>query len=160
LYCNKVCIDKNNLSEHITKHHLQVKIRCKFVNCGQYFHTQTEAEKHFEQQHQKIEENKKYCCLKCNFRSASKYRVKYHHYRMHGDKILLCSKCSRCFSSSFTLKEHQKRVHSPLQVNVCPHCNKSMLNIRRHLKQEKCKSCQKILLCVGVARLHKRLCKL
>jgi KRAB domain-containing zinc finger protein len=158
LYCNKICMDKNLLDSHIYKHHSGVKIRCKFVNCGQYFHTQTEADEHFEQQHQKIEENKKYRCLKCNFRSAYKLNVKTHIYRMHGEKMLPCSKCSRCFSSSYTLKVHIKRAHSP--PKVCPYCNKCYVDIRVHLRQDKCKRCQKVLLCVRVAQLHKKLCKL
>jgi hypothetical protein len=161
LYCNKIFIDKDVLSDHITKHHLLVKIRCKFVNCGQYFHTQTEADKHFRQQHQKIEENKKYRCLKCNFRATCKYNVKYHFYAVHGEKSLPCRKCSRCFSSSFTLKAHIKQAHSTRKSQkVCPYCNKSIINIRMHLKQEKCKRCQKVLLCVRVAQLHKTFCKL
>jgi hypothetical protein len=158
LYCNKICIDKDVLKYHINRVHSAVKIVCKFIKCGQHFHTQIEADKHFEQQHQQIEENKKYRCLKCNFRSVSKYSVKYHNYRMHGEKILPCSKCSKCFNSSFTLKDHVKRTHSP--PKVCSHCNKCYVDIRMHLKQEKCKSCQKVLLCIGVAQLHKTLCKL
>jgi hypothetical protein len=157
LYCDKICIDKNALVKHINWHHSAVKILCKFFGCGQYFHTQTEADEHFEEQHEKIEENKKYRCLKCNYRSPCKYRVKYHISRMHGEKILQCLKCSKCYNSSFTLKDHVKRAHSP--PKVCPHCNKSYFNIRVHLKQENCKRCQKVLLCVCVARLHKKLCK-
>jgi hypothetical protein len=158
LYCNKICIDKHMLNRHINNHHSAVKIICKFFQCVQYFHTQTEADKHFEQQHQKIEENKKYRCLKCNYRSASNWHFKDHISRMHGEKILPCPKCSRYFSSSRNLKTHIKLVHSP--PKVCPHCNKSMLNIRMHLKQEKCKSCCKVLVCLRVAKLHKKLCKL
>jgi KRAB domain-containing zinc finger protein len=158
LYCNKVCIDKDVLKNHINRHHSAVKILCKFFNCRQYFHTQIEADKHFEQLHQKIEENKKYRCLKCNYRADYKQSVKFHNYRMHEEKLLPCSKCSRCFSSSFTLKYHIKHAHSPQEV--CPHCHKSYLHIRIHLKQEKCKRCQKVLLCVCEAQLHKTLCKL
>jgi hypothetical protein len=160
LYCNKVFIDKYGLNIHVNKHHSAVKVICKFFTCGQYFRTQTEADEHFEQQHQKIEENKKYRCFKCNFRAALKINVKYHIYRMHGEKMLQCPKCTKCFISSIILKEHLKRMHLPLKVNVCPHCNKSILNIRNHLKQEKCKRCQKVLLCLGLAHLHKKLCKL
>jgi len=53
LYCNKICIDKNLLDSHINWHHSAVKILCKFFNCCQYFHTQTEADKHFELRHKK-----------------------------------------------------------------------------------------------------------
>jgi hypothetical protein len=157
LYCNRIYKDKNVLSSHINITHSAVKILCNFINCRKYFHTQTEADEHFEQQHQKIEENKKYRCLKCNFRSAYKYKVKIHNSRMHGEKILLCPKCSKCFCSSFTLKYHIKQAHSPRKV--CPHCNKSILQIRTHLKQEKCKRCQEVLMCVCVAQLHKKSCK-
>jgi hypothetical protein len=158
LYCNKICIDKNVLDRHISQNHSVVKIICKFFQCGQYFHTQTEADEHFEQQHQKMEENKKYGCLKCNYRSANKHHFKDHISRMHGEKILPCPKCSKCFSSSVALKHHLKQAHSP--PKVCPHCNNSYVDIRMHLKQEKCKRCQKVLICVRVARLHKKLCKL
>jgi KRAB domain-containing zinc finger protein len=158
LYCNKICIDKHVLSNHIRKNHSAVKILCKFFHCGQYFHTQTEADEHFEQQHQKMEENKKYHCLKCNFKTASQNNFKNHISRMHGEKILPCPKCSRCFSSSLTLKVHMKQVHSPRKI--CPHCDKSYLHIKRHLKQEKCNRCQEVLMCIHVAQLHKKLCKL
>jgi KRAB domain-containing zinc finger protein len=158
LYCNKICIDKDVLNTHINRHHSAVKINCKFFRCSQYFHTQTEAEKHFERQHQKMEKNKKYCCFKCNYRSACKKSIKRHIFRMHGEKNVHCPKCSRCYNSSYTLKDHVKREHSP--PKVCPHCNKSYSNIRMHLKQEKCKRCQKVLLCLRVAQLHKKLCKL
>jgi hypothetical protein len=158
LYCNKICIDKRVMKQHINKHHSAVKILCKFFNCGQYFHTKTEADEHFEQQHKKMEENKKYCCLKCNYRSVHQNNLKIHIARMHGDKILLCPKCSRCFSSSVTLKAHVKRAHSP--PKVCPHCNISHSNTSMHLKQEKCKKCQKVLLCRRLAQLHENLCKL
>jgi hypothetical protein len=158
LYCNKICTDKDVLKYHINRVHSAVKILCEFFRCGQYFHTQTEADKHFELQHQKIEQSKKYRCLKCNYRSAFKTRLKGHISQMHGEKILPCPKCSKCFSSSFTLKLHIKRAHSP--PKICPHCNKSYLHIRMHLKQEKCNRCQKVLLCVRVAQLHKKLCKL
>jgi hypothetical protein len=157
LYCNKICADKGVLNKHINRIHLAAKILCKFFGCGQYFHTQTEADEHFEQQHQKIEDSKKYHCSKCNYRSAHQQNFKYHISRIHKDKILPCPKCSKCFSSSFTLKVHIKRTHSPRKV--CPYCNKSILNIRMHLKQEKCKRCQKVLLCLRVALLHKKLCK-
>jgi hypothetical protein len=135
LYCNKICIDKRVMQQHINKCHSAVKILCKFFHCGQYFHTQTEADKHFEQQHQKMEENKKYCCLKCNYRSVYQKNFTFHISRMHGDKILLCTKCSRCFSSSVTLKVHIKQAHSPQKI--CPHCNITHSNISMHLKQEK-----------------------
>jgi KRAB domain-containing zinc finger protein len=158
LYCNKICIDKHVLNSHIHRNHSAVKILCKFLGCGQYFHTQTEANKHFELQHKKMEENKKYRCLKCNFRSAYKDDVKNHISRMHGEKILPCPNCSKCFSSSYTLKFHIKRVHSP--PKVCTHCNKGCRHIKQHMKQEKCKRCLKVLLCIGVAQLHKKLCKL
>jgi KRAB domain-containing zinc finger protein len=158
LYCNKICIDKDALSCHIRRNHSAIKITCKFYNCRQYYHTQTEADEHFEQKHQKIELKKKYYCTKCSFRSANKSKVKYHISRMHKDKILLCPKCFKCFSSSRTLKAHVKQTHSP--PKVCPHCNKSYLHIRMHLKQEKCKKCQTVLLCIQVAQLHKKLCKL
>jgi len=158
LYCNKICIDKNVLNSHIRRNHSAVKILCKFFTCGQFFYTKTEADEHFEQEHQKMEENKKYRCLKCNYRSSYKQTVKIHISRMHGEKMLQCPKCSICFSSSLTLKDHIRQVHSP--PKVCPHCNKSYLHIKMHLKQEKCKKCQKVLLCVRVARLHKKLCKL
>jgi KRAB domain-containing zinc finger protein len=158
LYCNRIYKDKNVLYSHINKQHSAVKILCKVFNCHQYFHTQTEADKHFEQQHQEIEESKKYRCFKCNYRTACKFSVQRHIIRMHGEKILPCPKCFRYFSSSRNLKAHNKIVHSP--PKVCPHCNTSMLNIGRHLKQEKCKKCQKVLLCVCVAMLHKKLCKL
>jgi hypothetical protein len=158
LYCNKICIDKNVLNSHINWAHSAVKIICQFFKCGQYFHTKTEADEHFEQQHQKMEENKKYRCLKCNYRSTYKQTVKNHTARMHGKKILPCRKCSKCFSSSYVLKEHIKKAHSP--PKECSHCNKSHLNIRMHLKQEKCKRCQKVLPCLRLAHWHKKLCKL
>jgi hypothetical protein len=157
-YCDKVCIDKHVLNSHIHRNHSAVKILCKFFACGQYFHTQTEADEHFNQQHHKMEESKKYCCLKCNFRLAYKYKLKDHISRIHGEKILPCPKCSNCFSSSVALKHHLKQAHSPLKV--CPHCNKGCRHIKQHMKQEKCKRCQKVLLCVCVALLHKKLCKL
>jgi hypothetical protein len=92
LYCNKICIDKHVLNSHIHKNHSAVKILCKFFQCGQFFRTQTEADEHFEQQHQQIEENKKYHCLKCNFRTASQCNFKNHISRMHGEKNLAMSK--------------------------------------------------------------------
>jgi hypothetical protein len=158
LYCNKICIDKNVLNTHIHRNHSAVKILCKFITCGQYFLTQPEADNHFEQQHQKIEENKKYRCLKCSYRSACKRRIQRHILQIHGEKNLHCPKCSKCFSSPYVLKYHIKQAHSPLKV--CPHCNNSYLIIRMHLKQEKCKRCQKVLLCLGLAQLHTKLCKL
>jgi hypothetical protein len=158
LYCNKICIDKHGLKYHINKQHSAVKILCKFFGCCQYFHTQTEADEHFKEQHQKIEENKRYCCLQCNYRTAFKNKVMAHISRMHGQKISKCPKCSKCFSSSFILKDHIKQTHSP--PKVCPHCNKGSRHIKQHMKQDKCKRCQKVLLCVGVAQLHKKLCKL
>jgi hypothetical protein len=105
LYCNKICIDKRELDRHIRRVHSAVKILCKFFTCGQYFHTQIEADEHFEKQHQKMEENKKYRCLKCNFKSAYQGNLKIHIYKMHKEKILPCPKCSRCFSSSITRKK-------------------------------------------------------
>jgi hypothetical protein len=158
LYCNKICIDKSALTYHIKRHHSAVKILCKFFGCSQYFHSQTEADEHYKQQHQKIEENKKYRCLKCNYRSAYKTSLNRHISEMHGEKILLCPKCSRYFSSSLALKDHINQTHSPRKV--CPHCNKGCRHIKRHLEQEKCKRCQKVLLCLSVAKLHKKLCKL
>jgi hypothetical protein len=158
LYCNKICIDKRELDRHIRRVHSAVKILCKFFTCGQYFHTQIEADEHFEKQHQKMEENKKYRCLKCNFKSAYQDNLKLHISVMHEEKILPCPKCSRCFSSSITLRIHFKSTHSPRKV--CPHCNKGCSRIKQHLEQEKCKRCQKVLLCVSAAELHKKLCKL
>ena len=157
LYCNRIYKDKNVLVSHINLNHSAVKILCKFFNCRQYFHTQIEAAEHFEKQHQKIEENQKYRCLKCNFKSSYQGNLKNHISRKHEDKMLPCSKCSRCFSSSFTLRIHIKS-HSPKKV--CPHCNKGCSRIKQHLEQEKCKRCQKVLLCASVAKLHKKLCKL
>jgi hypothetical protein len=157
LYCNKICIDKQVLHSHINRVHSAVKILCKVFNCHQYFQTQTEANKHFEQKHTKIEENKKYRCLKCNYRSDYKQSVKHHISRMHGKKNFQCPKCSKCFSCSVTLKVHIRQVHSP--PKVCPHCNISFLDIRLHLKQEKCKRCQEVLMCDVVAQLHKKSCK-
>jgi hypothetical protein len=158
LYCNKICIDKDSLKYHINTYHSAVKILCKVFNCHQYFHTKTEADEHFEQQHQKMEEKKKYRCLKCNYRSAHRNNFEHHISGMHGEKILPCPKCSKSFSSFLTLKIHISKVHST--PKVCPHCNKSYSNIRMHLKQEKCKRCHKVLLCPGLAQLHKTLCKL
>jgi C2H2-type zinc finger/Zinc finger, C2H2 type len=157
LYCNKIFIDKDVLNNHIYSVHSAVKVICKFFNCHQYFHSQTEADKHFEQQHQNIEDDKKHCCLKCNYKSANKYSLKHHISGMHGEQTLPCPKCSRFFSSSNTLKVHVSKVHSP--PKVCPHCNKSYVIIRMHLKQDKCKRCEKVLLCVRVAQLHKKWCK-
>jgi rubrerythrin len=132
LYCNKIYIGKHVLKYHITQYHSAVKIRCKFIKCGQFFHTETEADEHFKQQHQKMEENKKYRCLKCPYRSADPNSLKIHIYRIHEEKILPCPKCSRCFSSSLTFKYHVKRGHSP--PKVCPHCKKIFLYFSRHLK--------------------------
>jgi hypothetical protein len=126
LYCNKICIGKRMLAYHVRRYHSAVKISCKFFTCSQYFHTQTEADEHFEKQHQKMEENKKYRCLKCNYKSAYQGNLKIHISRMHEDKILPCSKCSSCFSSSITLKIHIKQTHSP--PKACPHCNTIHLN--------------------------------
>jgi hypothetical protein len=157
IYCNKICIDKHVLNSHIHCSHSAVKILCKFFRCGEYFYTQTEADEHFEQQHKIMEENKKYRCLECNYRAVDQTNLNIHNNRKHKVKILPCPKCSKCFSSSYTLKLHIQRTHSP--PKVCPHCNISYLYIRSHLNQEKCKRCQKVLLCLHVAQLHKKLCK-
>jgi hypothetical protein len=158
LYCNKICSDKYVLNTHIIYHHSVVKIRCKFYGCYQYFHTQPQADTHFEQQHQKIEASKKFQCSNCNYRSADKGFLEQHISRTHGDKILPCPNCSKRFSTSYNLRLHVKLVHTFLRE--CPHCKNSYLRIRFHLRQEKCKTCQKVLLCVRSAQLHKKVCNL
>ena len=158
IYCNKICIDKYVLCCHINRNHSVVKIQCKIRGCNQYFLTQTQADEHFEQQHQKIEDNKIFKCLKCNYGSANRGLLKLHISRKHGDKILPCSKCTKHYRCSRALAIHIKSAHS--SPKACPHCKSSnLLNMRMHLKQEKCKRCQKVLLCVRSAQMHKKLCK-
>jgi KRAB domain-containing zinc finger protein len=158
IYCNKICTDKNVLNSHIYNNHSLVRIRCKFYGCNQYFHTQTLADEHFEHQHLETEENKRFHCLNCNFRAAHRGPLKIHISRMHGDKILQCSRCTKRFSTDYTLKNHVKSVHASLKE--CPHCNNRYLGIKAHLKQEKCNTCQKVLLCARSAQVHKKMCKL
>ena len=67
-----------------------------------------------------------------------------------------CPKCSKSFSSSGALKVHILKVHSAHKA--CPHCKKSYVNIKKHLKQEKCKRCQKFMLCRS-ACFHNKVCK-
>jgi hypothetical protein len=155
IYCNKMLTDKHGLNLHVHIMHSVVKISCKFRFCSQYFLTQTEADSHYEQ-HQKIEERKKFCCLKCSYRSASEYSLRSHISLRHGDKNKPCPKCSKSFSSFGVLKVHIRRVHSAHKA--CPHCNTSCINIKKHLKQEKCKRCQKVKLCRS-AWFHKKVCK-
>jgi hypothetical protein len=160
IYCNKIYSDKYTLRGHIENIHPMVKIRCRFRGCIQYFHTQNKADTHFVQQHKKIVNNKKFQCLKCNFRSASKGDYKHHISQMHGDFSIPCPKCSKRFRSSATLDTHLAVTHKP--PKACPHCNRSysFASLKFHLKQEKCKRCNKVLLCVLTAKLHKRVCKL
>jgi KRAB domain-containing zinc finger protein len=158
IYCNKIYADKQVLNSHIQNIHSAIKIVCKFFRCSQYFHDQTQADKHFEQQHQKKEESKIFQCLKCNYRATLNVDLMLHVARIHGGKSLPCPKCPKLFSCSGNLKLHIKRVHSPPQV--CPHCNTSFLDIRKHLKQDKCKRCQKVLLCVHLSKVHKNVCNI
>ena len=130
---------------------------CNFRFCSQYFHTQAQADSHFEQKHQKIEDKKKFRCLKCNYRSSQKASCDLHMSQIHGDKSLPCSKCQKLFGSSAALKIHLRFAHKP--PKVCPHCNICYSRIEVHLKEEKCKICQKDLLCINSAQLHKEVCK-
>jgi hypothetical protein len=158
IYCNKIYLKTPLLRRHINLMHAEVKICCNYRFCFQYFHTQAQGDSHFEQKHQKIEEKKKFRCLKCNYRSSDKAACDRHMSQIHGDKSLPCLKCPKQFGSSAALKIHLRFAHKPLEV--CPHCNKSYSRMEMHLKQEKCKKCQKVLLCVYSAKLHKMACKL
>jgi C2H2-type zinc finger len=153
IYCNKMLTDKRTLNTHVHTKHSLVKICCKVYGCNKFFLTRTEADSHYEQQHQKIEEQKKFCCFKCRYRSASEYHFRKHISAMHGDKYIPCPKCFKRFSSSSALKGHIRRVHSAHKA--CPHCKTSYVNIKKHLKQEKCKMCQNVMLCRS-ACFHKK----
>jgi hypothetical protein len=157
IYCNKIYLKTTLLRRHINSMHAEVKICCNYHFCFQYFHTQAQANFHFEQHHQKIEDKKKFRCLKCNYRSSEKANCDRHVSQIHGDKSLPCSKCQKLFGSSAALKIHLRFAHKP--PKVCPHCNKRYSRIEVHLKEEKCKICQKDLLCINSAQLHKEVCK-
>jgi hypothetical protein len=160
IYCNKMYSDKYTLHDHIENIHPVIKNRCRFRGCIQYFHSQNQADKHFEQQHLKIENNKKFECSKCNYRTARKDSLKIHISQVHGDSSFPCPKCSSCFRSSAALASHLAFTHKP--PKACPHCNTSYsyCSLKKHLMQEKCKICHKVLLCVRSAKLHKKVCKL
>jgi hypothetical protein len=158
IYCNKMYCDKYGLRFHIENIHPVVKICCRFRGCIQYFHTQNQADTHFEQQHQKIVNKKKFLCLKCNYRSASKWHHEEHVSLRHGDFSMPCPKCYKRFRSSNSLKAHIKQAHSPRKV--CPHCNQRFRGLNNHLKQKECKRCHKVLLCIRSAQMHEKICKL
>lgn len=161
VYCNNMYADVLSLNEHIKRFHSDIKITCKFRGCKHFFHSQTQADAHFEQQHQKIQDNKKYQCSKCDYKGSFKHNLEEHILRIHGEKNQPCSKCSMRFRSSYALKKHLKSAHtSPHQCQHCGdilHCTN---NLRQHQFQTKCKNCQQVLSCCTLYRMHTKKCKL
>lgn len=156
IYCNKnVCT--RALHTHIKNCHSDVRIRCGILGCSQqYFHTRTQLDAHFEQVHRIEEEEKKFQCSKCAFKSADKLQLKKHIGKMHADGNIPCPKCAKYFGSLLALKYHLSFAHANLKP--CKHCNGKYVHLRQHQTQTKCKKCLQVLMCKQSAYLHKNMC--
>jgi uncharacterized C2H2 Zn-finger protein len=112
IYCGKVYKSRHILSQHVNKYHPNIKIKCRYIQCGHYFLTKDELEHHFKQQHRRQEDKKKYQCSKCSYKCKAKQNLIWHYKNVHKNNAkLLCPKCPNVFKSSRTLKYHWKTKH-------------------------------------------------
>jgi hypothetical protein len=158
IYCNQTYPHKSGVHNHITRCHQDIKIRCKFYGCGQYFHTQTKYKAHLEQVHRKVEEEKRFQCSECNFRTEFKNNFEVHWLKVHEAGNIPCPKCKKCFNSSVALKSHLSRTHT--DPELCEHCHTKFVHLRNHQERSKCKNCQLDIMCIQSALLHSKVCKL
>jgi len=158
IYCNKICADKEALLSHSKHNHSDITIQCRIRGCSLFFLTQTQLDAHFEQVHRKKEDNKRFRCSMCDYRSIEISKLNSHLALMHGNKNKPCLKCGKCFISTEALKFHLNVSHA--ESKICEHCNRSMKYLHGHQIQSKCKECQQILPCRQSAQLHSMSCKL
>jgi KRAB domain-containing zinc finger protein len=155
IYCNKLYFGKRSLRMHIDNCHTERKIQCSVLGCAQYFLTETLLDAHFEQLHRKKEENKKYQCELCEYRTAYKGHLRSHMEHKHQTKNKRCPECKKMYRSHHALLNHLK-THD--DINMCQYCNTAVPTLKRHQKLEKCTKCDQLLLCSKLATLHHKQC--
>jgi len=156
IYCKQTYPHKQGLHSHITRCHEDIKIRCKFYGCAQYFRTQKKYKAHLEEVHRKVEEEKRFQCSECSFRTDFKNNFETHWLKVHEACNLPCPKCEKHFNSSVALKSHLERSHA--EPILCEHCHTKFVHIRNHQQQSKCNNCQLDLMCIQSALLHSKVC--
>jgi len=111
IYCNKV-VQLKLLYMHVLNRHSDIRIKCPIYGCTNFFLSQLECDRHFSQQHQEDENNKKFQCDKCNFSTALSGDLKRHTADMHGSSKIKCEKCPKVLCSLNMLRIHMRRVHA------------------------------------------------
>ena len=113
LTCDKKFVTQNQLKEHISMVHGQLKsYPCSI--CGKYFSLPKLLKQHISKSHQ---------CLTCDEKFVTQNQLKKHISLVHDQlKPHSCSICGKCFVLELKLKEHVLTVHEKLKLFQCSIC--------------------------------------
>jgi len=157
IYCKAFFAHNMALKEHIKIRHTDIMIKCKYFRCMQFFHTQKDHEKHYQQEHAAKEENKIFKCNLCKYKSGERRHLKHHVAQKHGTKNLKCPKCPKYFKSNFAFQNHLSRTH--IEAIVCVYCKLAVKVIGEHQKRDICIFCNELNLCATFRKKHSKTCK-
>jgi len=157
IYCKAFFAGNVALKEHIKTRHADVMMKCKYFRCMQFFLTEKDHEKHYQQEHAAKEENKIFKCIFCKYKSDTRQYLKHHVAQKHGTKNLKCPKCPSCFKSNFAFQNHLSRTH--IKAIICVYCKLAVKGIGEHQKRDICIFCNKLNLCSTLRIKHKKTCK-
>jgi len=161
LYCGKMFFIRDTYFHHIKFKHSDVKIKCGYSRCGEYFHTHEDREKHFQKVHAEIEILKKYLCNLCSYKSNEKATLKLHVAAKHGTENVKCWLCLKRFKSQLSLKIHLRNMHATRKnTKTCIYCKNQISEfMSRHLLSELCKICNEAIPCREIKLQHKKVCQ-
>jgi len=157
IYCGNDYTGGISLALHVNDMHSQLKIKCRFHGCVNFFHTEQQHEIHFEQVHGEDDRKKIHKCHVCGYRCGKRDTLTKHTARMHGEEKLKCALCSRVCKSKIALRAHLRTKH--VERKICPHCNKSVKKLGTHVKHYLCEFCDKTFPCSGVITKHLSECR-
>ncbi|XP_059481433.1 zinc finger protein 317-like [Neocloeon triangulifer] len=159
IYCSKPNLTKSDLYNHIKYYHSKIAIRCTKFKCAQYFFSQAELTRHFEENHVLIG-GKEFSCKMCNFKTDQKAHWKNHMDRWHKKTQYVQCPHPNCKSMvrKLNLRAHITSFH---KLKKCPFCSLQIgvHSFSKHLMKKLCKTCGDVFVCLGLFNKHQLVCK-
>jgi len=142
------------MTNHVRQFHSQIAIRCDTRNCGIFFKSQEDLEKHQKEAHKKIEKHKKTVeCLYCQKVIWDKQCYALHIKALHSKEAIRCKhkNCCTFFKTEEDLQKHNEEKHAENYCcALCDYKTSARINLQNHFerlhlpKELKCPHCPKL----------------